>query len=210
MLKTVSLLDLCVGGSWALVLHDSASKSQTNGLTREGTRCSYLRAKRQLGVTEPVTLIDGSKSQQALWLQNQPLLHLCFNFLSVTNLSNSNMGKCCVADCVNTTDSLGGNDLGFLFIDCWFLSQLFRKSVNTHSNGPQVAADRSASALQATTHWALSAASHHKLKAESTPRHCPEISALNERNPVDIKENQAPTSAASCNVYWKNPIRIMT
>lgn len=70
------------------------------------------------------------------------------------------MGKCYVADYVNTTDSLGGNDLGFPFKDFWFLSQLFRKSVNTHRNGPQVAADRPVSPLQATARWALSPASH--------------------------------------------------
>lgn len=133
---TVSVLDLCVGGSWTL-LYSPASKScyyQTNGPTG-GTLCFYLRAKRRLGITEPVTLIDGSKSQQILWLQHQPLLYLCFNFRSVSKLYNSNMGKCCAADYINTTDSLGGNDLWFLFMDFWILAQLFRKSVNTHWMG---------------------------------------------------------------------------
>lgn len=30
------------------------------------------------------------------------------SLVSVSTLSNANMGKCCAADCVNTSDSLGG------------------------------------------------------------------------------------------------------
>lgn len=86
-----------------------------------------------------------------------------FSF-SVTKLSNSNMEKCCVADYVNTTDSLGANNLWFLFKDFWILTQLSRKSVTTHWNGLQVAAGRPVSPLQAKTRWALSPASHLKLK----------------------------------------------
>lgn len=39
VLKSVSLLDVCIGGSWALILYYSASKSryyQTNGPTQGG------------------------------------------------------------------------------------------------------------------------------------------------------------------------------
>lgn len=72
---------------------------------------------------------------------------------------------------------------------------------------PQVAADISVSSV-GKKRFQSSVASEIE-SVESTSRHHPEIPALNEHNRVDIKEKQALTSAASCNVYCKNSIRIM-
>lgn len=56
----------------------------------------------------------------------------------------------------------------------------------------------------------LSRRKHAKAEAESQRKALPdtEIPALNERNPVDIKENQALTSAASCNAHGETPLEL--
>lgn len=79
VLKTVGLLDECVRGSWALVLYYSASKRryyQTNGPTQEGDTHFYLRYKRQLEVTKPVTLIDDQNHNKSCGF-NTSLCSIC-------------------------------------------------------------------------------------------------------------------------------------